>query len=483
MGGWQVHYLHLTTVNYSATVRDARMSRQPELGQRLKDMRRARGLRQSDLAGGKVTVAYISMVEAGKRSPGLEVLTHLAQRLGCSVTELQGGPTADQLAGRRLRVDYGELALHNGDHAEALLAADDVLAAIRVAGSADPDDELTMRVRWIKGRALELAGQFEAAAPLLAEVYAEVSSSARDTSTSNPVLAMQVALVWARCLNELADVAAANQVVVEARDEAAKAGLQGTDGYAELTSTHMAMLYSLNDIDGAGRVAEELIGLVEASGTRRARAAAYWNAAGVSEARGDLPGALAMSERAVALLAEDDDERMLARARTACAWFMLRAEPSRAPEALDLLSKARATLELTGSAIDLAYTRVESGQALLLLGRPAQALAEAEAAVELIGERLLAESASAWLVQATAQVALGQADQARISSARAESCLRELPVSRSTAMSFRELGQVHELLGDATLALAAYRTALDLTAYAGSPAGAAAQQTTKEEVR
>jgi tetratricopeptide (TPR) repeat protein len=235
----------------------------------------------------------------------------------------------------------------------------------------------------------------------------------------------------------------------------------------------MALLYSLNDIDGAARVADELIGLVEAGGTRRARAAAYWNAAGVSEARGDLSGALAMSERAVALLAEDDDERMLARARTACAWFMLRAEPARAAEALELLAKARATLELTGSANDLAYTRVESGQALLLLDRPADALIEAEAAVAAIGDRLLAESASAWLVQATAQAALGQAAESRVSAARAESCLRELPVSRSTAMSFRELGQVHELLGDATLALAAYRTALDLTAFAGSPAASA----------
>lgn len=454
------------------------MSQQPELGARLKALRASRGLRQADLAGGKVTVAYVSMVEAGKRMPGLEVLTHLAQRLGCTVEELQGGPTAEERSGWRLRVDYAEMALHNGEPDAAIEGVDEVLPALAASASAVEDGDLVWRAQWIRGRALESAGALAQAADALEVLHAQVSAGSSGPVSPDPVRAMQVALALARCLTQLGDVTGAQAVVVAARDAAATAGLQGSDGYAELTSTHMSLLYMLNDITAAAEVAAVLLDLVDAGGTRRARAAAYWNAAGVAEAQGDLAGALLLSERAVMLLAEEDDERMLARARTACAWFMLRADRDRAADALELLRKARAVFEVTGSATDLAYARVEAGQALILLNHPELALVEAQAAVAVVGENVQAESASAWLVQATAQAALGDTAQARVSAARAESCLRELPPTRWTSLGFRELGQVHELLGDSTLALAAYRAALDLSAQTGSPAGAAVKDAT-----
>ena len=444
------------------------MSQQPALGARVKALRLSRGLRQSDLAGGKVTVGYVSMVEAGKRTPGLEVLGHLAARLGCTVEELQGGPTADTRAGWRLRVDYAELALHNGEPQEALNVANDVLPLL--SGGAT-DVELVWRAGWVRARALESNGDLRSAATALAELHAAVSQGAPDPLTIDAAKAMLVAVAWARCLTQLGDVTGALELVVAARDDAGSAGLEATDGYAELTSTQMSLLYMLNDIAAAATVSEELISLVESGGTRRARAAAYWNAAGVAEAQGDLAGAVAMSQRAVVLLGEDDDDRMLARAKTACAWFMLRADSARAEEALGLLLQARSVFEDAGSVTDLAYTQVEAAQAFLTLGRAQEALVEAQAAVDAIGEHVQAESASAWLARAAALTALGATDEARASAARAESCLRELPTTRWTALGFRELGQVHEALGDATLAMAAYRAALDLSANTAPPLG------------
>lgn len=447
------------------------MSQQPELGARVKAMRLSRGLRQSDLAGGKVTVGYVSMVEAGKRTPGLEVLGHLAARLGCSVEELQGGPTADTRTSWRLRVDYAEIALHNGEPQEALRNVDGVLPLLSGAATGATDLGLVWRAGWVRARALESMGDLRSATTALAELHATVSAGAPDPVMVDAGKAMLVAVAWARCLTQLGDVAGALELVVAAREEAGSAGLEGTDGYAELTSTQMSLLYMLNDIAAAASISEELISLVEKSGTRRARAAAYWNAAGVAEAQGDLAGAVAMTQRAVVLLGEDNDDRMLARARTACAWFMLRADAARAEEALGLLLQARSVFEDAGSATDLAYTQVEAAQALLALGRPQEALVEAQAAVDAIGEQVQAESASAWLVRAAALSALGATDEARASAARAESCLRELPTTRWTALGFRELGQVHEALGDTTLAMAAYRAALDLSNNTAPPSG------------
>ncbi|MEI8056600.1 MAG: helix-turn-helix transcriptional regulator [Actinomycetes bacterium] len=449
------------------------MSQQPELGARVKAMRLSRGLRQTDLAGDKVTVAYVSMVEAGKRTPGLEVLGHLAARLGCSIEELQGGPTAETRAGWRLRVDYAEIALHNGEPREALRAVEGVLPLLSGAASGAEDAELGWRAGWVRARALESVGDLRSAATAFAGLHAMVSPGGADPVAVDSAKAMLVAVAWGRCRTQLGDVTGALELVVAARGDAASAGLDGTDGYAELTSTQMSLLYMLNDIAAAASVSEELISLVERTGTRRARAAAYWNAAGVAEAQGDLAAAVAMSERAVVLLGEDDDDRMLARAKTACAWFMLRGDGDRAEEALGLLLQARSVFEEAGSVTDLAYTRVEAGQALLILGRAPEALIEAQAAVDAVGEQVQAESASAWLVRAAALTALGATDEARVSAARAESCLRELPVTRWTALGFRELGQVHEALGDATLAMSAYRAALDLSANTAPPSGEA----------
>jgi transcriptional regulator with XRE-family HTH domain len=436
---------------------------QPALGLRVRELRVERGLRQADLAGDRVTVAYVSMVEAGKRTPGLEVLTHFAQRLGCSVAELQGQPAGG--AGWRLAVDYAELALHNGEPDEALARTTEVLDAIAAGDQGAADAELVRRAGWTRARALESRGDLLAAAQAMQALHEQ----ALESGSGDPVAAMHLAVAWSRCLTQLGDVTGAQRVVVAARAAAAETGLQASDGYAELTSTLMALHYMRNEIDAAGEVADELITLVDQGGTRRARAAAYWNAAGVAEARGDLPGAVSLSQRAVALLAEDDDERMLARARTASAWFLLRADRGRAAEALTLLGQAREVFERTGSATDLATARVEAGHALVILGLPEEALAEADAALELLGEDPQSESSAAWLSRATALVALDRPDEARLSAARAESCLRELPATRWTLLGFRELGQVHESLGDTTLALNAYREALAVGAATPSP--------------
>lgn len=57
------------------------------VGQRLRDLRNARGLSQSQL-GAPFTRAHISAIEKGKITPSLAALIHLAKVLGVSVREL-----------------------------------------------------------------------------------------------------------------------------------------------------------------------------------------------------------------------------------------------------------------------------------------------------------------------------------------------------------------------------------------------------------
>jgi transcriptional regulator with XRE-family HTH domain len=52
-----------------------------ELGRRVRDARRARGLSQAAL-GRPLTRAYVSLIESGHTIPSLPALLHIAQRLG-----------------------------------------------------------------------------------------------------------------------------------------------------------------------------------------------------------------------------------------------------------------------------------------------------------------------------------------------------------------------------------------------------------------
>ena len=63
-----------------------------KVGRVLKSLREDKGLNQVELAKkAKVTTAYVSMLEAGKKkNPSLGVLQRLAKALGVPVTELLG---------------------------------------------------------------------------------------------------------------------------------------------------------------------------------------------------------------------------------------------------------------------------------------------------------------------------------------------------------------------------------------------------------
>src|SRR4249920_3529581 len=92
------------------------------LGERLRQLRAAAGMTQTDLAGDRFSKEYVSQIERGKTKPTRDTIEWLAGRLGVDAGFLANGVSADE----RGRVDAA-LA-----RAEALLEArrnDESLAA------------------------------------------------------------------------------------------------------------------------------------------------------------------------------------------------------------------------------------------------------------------------------------------------------------------------------------------------------------------
>jgi transcriptional regulator with XRE-family HTH domain len=65
-------------------------------GRRLRDLRRARGLSQSDLAGNELSPSYVSLLESDRRKPSAPLLDLLAKRLGVTPAELTGAADHDR---------------------------------------------------------------------------------------------------------------------------------------------------------------------------------------------------------------------------------------------------------------------------------------------------------------------------------------------------------------------------------------------------
>lgn len=423
-----------------------------ELGRfarRLRQSRRALGLSQEELAGGVLSASYVSLLEAGKRSPTSEVLALLADRLQCSVSYLIEGVDPAEHEKARLTLEYAELALRNGEAPDALVQLEALLHAASGLGA-----EHLWRARRLHARALEGTGRLEQA---LAEFEALKTDAAADKRFAEE---LQLAVDLVRCYQEVGDVSLAIDLGQSTLERLAALELAGTDDHARLVSALIGAYYERGDVRRAAMLAEATISQMDAIGSRHARAAVYWNASLTREATGDTAGALILAERAVALLGELDEARSLGRLRTALGWLLLRLDPPDPERALYELGAALQGLLDTGSQVDLAYCETELGRCELIRGEPEKALDHTQAARNYLGPAQRVESAHAMLVEGRALLAVGHSAEALATYLAAGQLLTALGVPRQAAAAWRELGDAYLDLAMLEEATVAYRQAL-----------------------
>src|SRR3954463_6774080 len=87
--------------------------------ERLKSLRRAAGLSQTELAGDGISPSYVSLLESGRRRPSPAVAALLAAKLGCSTGERLDGEPPERARRVQLEIAYAELTLRHDGAAEA----------------------------------------------------------------------------------------------------------------------------------------------------------------------------------------------------------------------------------------------------------------------------------------------------------------------------------------------------------------------------
>src|ERR671934_1672348 len=92
------------------------------LGTRLRQLRVAAGLTQSELAGDRFSKEYVSQIERGKTRPTKHTLAWIAERLSVDVSYLETGQTWDEYAEVEAAVVRAEAAIEGQQYDEALAA-------------------------------------------------------------------------------------------------------------------------------------------------------------------------------------------------------------------------------------------------------------------------------------------------------------------------------------------------------------------------
>lgn len=418
-----------------------------ELGARIRAARIAGGLTQTELAGGDVSVGYVSRIETGHRRPKASILDSMAERLRVSTDQLLGAASTSSVENVRLELDYAELALETGSAEQAR----DHAAQAKALAEATGERALVERARLVHARAVENTRDYDEAIIELEDLIEE---------TTDRILRIKAGIALSRCYRESGDLA---QAIARAESILAETELAGLGESAEaiqLTVTMAAAHFDRGDLGQAVRVCRRAIAAAERLDSATARAAAYWNASIMESERGATSSAVDLARRALSLLDEQSDARNVARLRSTLGMMQLQLDPPSVDEARETLRQADHELRWSSaSAVDLARNDLALAQASMSAGDLSTAMTQAESVHDRTAE--IAPVLAAQALGIVGQVLALENRNAEAAAAlqRAALLLTGAGSDRDVAQLWYEFAGLQEQLGEPDAALASYRSA------------------------
>jgi transcriptional regulator with XRE-family HTH domain/predicted negative regulator of RcsB-dependent stress response len=420
------------------------------LGARVHTLRTRAGLSQAELAeAAGMSGSYISLIEAGQRSPRKETLDRLSRALRVSRAELLGSVPASPMV-IEMELAQAQSDIEAGKLPGALRKLDSLLR--RYSDSITVDMEC--RIRLARGTARCQAGD-------VAHGLAELEDLLAGTVPADMLGSLLRTL--AACYLDVGDLARAIEL--------AQRGLGQLNGtvpthyadYLGLGTTLASAYRERGDLVSAETLSRKVLQVAEQEGTPRARGEAYRAASLSAESSGDMRRALSRAARAIGAFSESEAHLQLARMKVVYARILLSANLGRSAEAIRLLAEASPVLRAAGTAADSAQCQLQLARGHLAAGRDDEAIALAS---DVAATARDVESAYGHLIVAQARLAAGLSDQAGQALEAARGRLSAAGPSSPAVRAWRELGDLYAQVGNAGRAIEAYGRAL---AMAGIP--------------
>jgi tetratricopeptide (TPR) repeat protein len=285
------------------TVRRTAATAGNRLGERLRQLRVAAGMTQTDLAGDRFSKEYVSQIERGKTRPTSETISWLAQRLGADPSFLEQGVSADQRGRVETLLARAEALTKAHRYEEALAEYEAARAPVLATGAVD------LEVRALSGEAWArmLHGQVRDALELLGRARAVAESAEfSDVDRADVLFRMGV------CRYKLSSIATAVGLLNEALTLAEGSRLPCDLLRSEILGWRSRCYRRQRDFEAAREDVERALELAQSVDDRHAMADVYLQASLVSERMGHWILARNYAETAKSYFEEINDARTIA---------------------------------------------------------------------------------------------------------------------------------------------------------------------------
>ncbi len=422
------------------------------LGERLRQLRVAAGLTQSDVAGDRFSKEYVSQIERGKTRPTRETIEWLAARLGVDPGFLANGVATDErgrLEGALARAEAMIEALQNDEAAAEYQA---LVPAARATGV----PELEVRALVGAGRTQMRLGALRPALELLNDARVIVEgSSFSDVERAEVFYALGV------CRYQLNSIQTALGLLNEALALAERSGLPSDSLRSSILSWRSRCWRRQRDYEAAREDVERALQLAEDADDPATIGAAYFQASLVADREGHWVLARNYAEKARTAYEELSDKVHVGQLTNNLGGlnFLL----GKTDEAIALLKEAFGIALDTGRDADAAQAVSSLAQINLRTGNVEQAEGQARQALQLLHgqEDYLDEIGNAHLVLGRSLLEQGLLDQAEQSFAAAEESFSQLSSASHRAAAWVARGDLAARRGDDRLAAHLYRTAAE----------------------
>src|SRR6266576_4517115 len=120
------------------------------IGERVRALRVAAGLTQTDLAGGRFSKEYVSQIERGKTRPTRETVEWLAGKLGVDAAFLEKGVSADERSRVEAMLARAEALANSHQYDEAIEELENSRTAVLATGAVELEARAIQTEAWAR---------------------------------------------------------------------------------------------------------------------------------------------------------------------------------------------------------------------------------------------------------------------------------------------------------------------------------------------
>jgi tetratricopeptide (TPR) repeat protein len=422
------------------------------LGDRVRQLRIAKGLTQTELAGDRFSKEYVSQIERGKTRPTGETVAWLAELLGVDSSFLEIGVSTDERNRVESVIARAEASLEKNEYDEAVQALADVKAPLAAVAS----PELELRALLAEAWGSMYQGEVRKAIAILEEAR-ELAEGPLFTDVERADVLYRLGC----CRYKLSSISTAVSLYSEAYELATRSGLPADRLRAHILEWRSRCYQRQRDFEAAREDVERALELAEGLDDTQTMAHVYFQASLVAERTGHWVLARTYAERAKERYQEVADEVNVGKLLNNLGGLnFLLGKPDRAIEYLK--DAFRVALE-TDNEIDAAYAISSLAQVHQRIGENAQAEEQARRALELLAGRedLLDEIGNVQLVLGRALLEQDRVDEAGEAFALAEASFAKISSASHKAAAWVAQGDIAARRGDDRDAAQLYRRAAE----------------------